>query len=153
MGRQANLVIEPTEVVASDELRRLLIAEVKRQKKPYGLYFTEVEGGYTETDRFSTQGYKLLPVIVYRVFPDGKPDELIRGVDIVGTPLVSLTKVLAADDRYAVFNGICGAESGWIPVSAVSPSLLVQQIEVALREKGDEKPPILPPPPTSPGAR
>lgn len=153
MGRQANLVVEPSEVVTSDELRRLLVAEVKRQKKPYGLYFTEVEGGYTETSRYSTQGYKLLPVIVYRVFPDGRPDELIRGVDIVGTPLVSLTKVLAADDRYAVFNGICGAESGWIPVSAVSPSLLVQQIEVALREKGDERPPILAPPPNAPEAR
>jgi len=150
-ARQANLVVQPSSAVSSDELRRLLIAETKRQKKPYGLLFAEIEGGYTQTERQSTQGYKLMPVMVYRVFADGRPDELIRGVDIVGTPLVSLTKVLAADDRYAVFNGSCGAESGWVPVSAVSPSLLVQQIEVALRDKENDTPPILPPPPNAAG--
>jgi predicted Zn-dependent protease len=146
MARQANLVVEPSHAVTSTELRRLLVAEARRQKKPYGLLFDEIEGGYTETLRDSTQGYKLLPVIVYRVFVDGRPDELIRGVDIVGTPLISLTKVLATDDRYAVFNGSCGAESGWVSVSATSPSLLVQQIEVALRDKGNVRPPILPAP-------
>jgi hypothetical protein len=77
-------------------------------------------------------GFKLLPVMVYRVFVDGRPDELIRGVDIIGT---SLTKILAAGDDFGVFNGSCGAESGWVPVSAVSPSLLLQQIEVATRRK------------------
>ncbi len=150
-ARQANLVVQPSRMVPAAELRRLLVAEAKRQHKPYGLLFAEIEGGYTQTARQSTQGYKLLPVMVYRIFTDGRPDELIRGVDIVGTPLVSLTKVLAADDHYAVFNGSCGAESGWVPVSAVSPSLLVQQIEVALRDKANDKPPILPPPPAAPG--
>jgi predicted Zn-dependent protease len=150
-ARQANLVVQPSEVVPTQRLRELLIAEVKRQNKPYGLMFSEIEGGYTQTERESTQGYKLLPVMVYRVYADGRPDELTRGVDIVGTPLVSLTKVLAADDQYAVFNGSCGAESGWVPVSAISPSLLVQQIEVALREKEHDKPPILAAPPNAPG--
>jgi predicted Zn-dependent protease len=146
MARQANLVVEPSQGFKPVELRQRLIAEVKRQNKTYGLLFSEIEGGYTETGRETMQGYKLLPVMVYRVFSDGRPDELIRGVDIVGTPLVSLSKVLAAGDDYSVFNGSCGAESGWVPVSAVSPSLLVQQIEVALRDKGNEKPPVLPPP-------
>jgi predicted Zn-dependent protease len=146
IARQANLVVEPEQAVKAAELRQRLIAEAQRQKKPYGLLFVEMEGGFTETDRESTQGYKLLPVMVYRVYADGRPDELIRGVDVVGTPLTSLTKVLAAGDDYAVFNGSCGAESGWVPVSAVSPSLLLQQIEVALRDKGKQKPPVLPPP-------
>lgn len=150
-ARQANLVVQPSEVVSAQQLRERLIAEAKRQNKPYGLLFSEIEGGYTQTERESTQGYKLLPVMVYRVYTDGRPDELIRGVDIVGTPLVSLTKVLAADNQYAVFNGSCGAESGWVPVSAISPSLLVQQIEVALREKEHDKPPVLPAPPNAPG--
>ncbi len=132
--------------VPASELRRLLIKEARRQKKPYGSLFAEIEGGYTETVRESTQGYKLLPVMVYRVYTDGRPEELIRGVDIVGTPLISLTKVLAAGDDYEVFNGSCGAESGWVPVSAISPSLLLQQIEVALHDKGNDRPPILPPP-------
>jgi predicted Zn-dependent protease len=146
MARQANLVVQPNQAVSSAELRRMLVLEAKRQKKTYGLVFADIEGGFTETDRVSTQGYKLIPVLVYRVYVDGRPDELIRGVDIVGTPLISLTKVLAADDEFTVFNGTCGAESGWVPVSVTSPSLLLQQIEVALQDKNDETPPILPAP-------
>jgi TldD protein len=148
-ARQANLIVEPSRTVSSSELRRLLVSEARRQNKTYGLVFAEIEGGYAETVRESTQGFKLLPVMVYRVFVDGRPDELIRGVDIIGTPLTSLTKILAAGDDFGVFNGSCGAESGWVPVSAVSPSLLLQQIEVALRDKGSAKPPVLPPPPVS----
>ena len=33
------------------------------------------------------------------------------------TPLVSISKVLATGDDYQVFNGFCGAESGYVPVS------------------------------------
>jgi predicted Zn-dependent protease len=149
-ARQANLVVEPSRAVPRSTLRRQLVSEARRQNKAYGLLFAEIEGGYTETVRESTQGFKLLPVMVYRVFVDGRPDELIRGVDIIGTPLTSLTKILAAGDDYGVFNGSCGAESGWVSVSAVSPSLLLQQIEVALRDKGNAKPPVLPPPPIEP---
>jgi len=29
----------------------------------------------------------VLPLVVYKVYADGRPDELVRGVDIVGTPL------------------------------------------------------------------
>lgn len=145
-SRQGNLVVEAKTAVSFDELRRQLLAEVKRQSKPYGLLFTEITGGFTHTSRNGTQGYKVNPVMVYRIWADGRPDQLIRGVDIVGTPLTGLTKILAAGNDYAVFNGICGAESGWVPVSAVSPSLLIGQIEVALRDKSSSKPPVLPPP-------
>ena len=45
----------------------------------------------------------------------------MRGVDLIGTPLIAFSKITAADDEVGVFNGICGAESGWVPVSAISP--------------------------------
>lgn len=146
VARQANLVVETSRAVSRDELRRELVQEAERQGKDYGLLFAEIEGGFTQTQRFSTQGFKVLPVLVYRVFTDGRPDQLIRGVDIIGTPLTALTTILAAGDDYAVFNGTCGAESGWVPVSAVSPSLLVRKIEVALRDKGSDKSPVMAPP-------
>lgn len=150
VARQGNLIVQPSEVVASTELERRLIAEVVKAKKPYGLVFRRVSGGYTHTTRSGPQAFKVLPLLVDRVYPDGRR-ELIRGVDLEGTPLTVLSKIVAADDAYAVFNGVCGAESGWIPVSAASPSLLVTQIEVARREKGQDKPPVLPAPPlTSP---
>ena len=123
-----------------------LLDEAKRQGKPYGLLFGDISGGFTNTTRTGPQAFKVLPILVYRVYADGRPDELVRGVDLVGTPLASLSRILATGDDYQTFNGFCGAESGWVPVSATSPSLLVQQIEIERRDKGSDKPPVLPAP-------
>jgi len=83
---------------------------------------------------------------VYRIYPDGRPDELVRGTDIVGTPLASFAKILATGDKPEVFNGYCGAESGNVPVSAVSPSILVSEIEIEKKAKSNDRPPLLPEP-------
>jgi predicted Zn-dependent protease len=146
VARQGNLVISSGKTVPYHELRQLLIDECIRQDKPYGLVFDDISGGFTTTGRRGTQSFKVLPLLVHRVYADGRPDEVVRGVDVVGTPLTSFSKILmaAADDD--VFNGTCGAESGSVPVSAISPSILVTEIEVEKRSKGQEKPPILPPP-------
>ena len=53
---------------------------------------------------------------------------------------------MATSDRMAVFNGICGAESGNVPVSAIAPSLLVSEIEVQRKDSSRDRPPYLPPP-------
>lgn len=144
VSRQSNLVVESTRTVPESRLREMLIEEVKRQNKPYGLYFREVTGGYTTTARAGMQAFKVLPVLVYRVYADGRPDELIRGADIVGTPLSSFAKILATSDRPEVFNGYCGAESGTVPVSAIAPAILVSEIEIEKKEKSQDKPPLLP---------
>ena len=106
----------------------------------------EIDGGFTMTGRGGPQAFKVLPIMVYRVYVDGRPDELIRGADLVGTPLTALSKILAASDDYQVFNGHCGAESGFIPVSGISPSLLIEQLEIERKYKGQDKPPVLAPP-------
>ncbi len=150
VARQANLIVDSSKRVPYATLREQLIAEVKRQGKPYGLIFDEIAGGFTMTQAFMPQVFKLKPLRVWRVFPDGRPDELLRGVDLVGTPLTSLERILGAADDDDVFNGTCGAESGWVPVSAISPSLLVQTIEVERNIKEQDKPPVLPPPDRDP---
>jgi TldD protein len=146
VSRQGNLVVEPSLAVPPEELRRLLRDEARRQGKSYGLSFRDISGGFTNTARGGPQAFKVLPILVYRVWVDGRPDELVRGVDLVGTPLSALSKIIAASNDYQTFNGYCGAESGFVPVSATSPSLLVQQIEVERRDKGNDKPPVLPAP-------
>jgi len=143
VSRQSNLIVESTKKVSDQKLREMLIAEIKRQNKPYGLYFEQVTGGYTTTRRNNLQAFTVIPLIVYRVYPDGRPDELLRGVDIVGTPLSSFAKILATSDRMEVFNGQCGAESGAVPVSASSPALLVSEIEVQKKEHSLDRPPLL----------
>ncbi len=143
VSRQSNLFVESSKRVSDQELRRLLIEEVKRQNKPYGLFFDQVTGGYTTTQRRGLQAFTVIPLVVYRVYPDGRPDELIRGVDIVGTPLSSFSSILATSDKRDVFNGICGAESGSVPVSAISPALLVSSIEIQRKERSQDSPPYL----------
>jgi TldD protein len=84
--------------------------------------------------------------MVYKVWTDGRPDELVRGADIVGTPLAAFETIVAAGDEPGVFNGMCGAESGWVPVSAVSPSLLLSKLEIEKAMHERDKPPLLPSP-------
>ena len=145
-SRQSNLIVESTNAVSDAKLRQLLIDEVKRQGKPYGLYFEDITGGFTTTERNGMQAFKVIPVMVYRVYPDGRPDELVRGADIVGTPLASFAKILATSDKTDIFNGYCGAESGFVPVSAVSPAILVSEIEIEKKAKSNDRPPLLPEP-------
>jgi len=145
-GRQGNLIVTSTKTVKDSELRQRFIEEIKKQGKPYGLYFEDIQGGFTLTTRALPQAFQVIPVMVYRVYPDGRPDELVRGVDIVGTPLLSLNTILLTGDTLQVFNGVCGAESGQVPVSAAAPAMLFSEIEVQKKAKGTQRPPILPPP-------
>jgi len=146
VSRQSNLIVESSNSVPEARLRQMLLDEVKKQNKPYGLYFRDITGGFTTTSRAGLQAFKVIPVIVYRVYPDGRPDELVRGTDIVGTPLASFSKILATSDKPEVFNGYCGAESGSVPVSAVSPAILVSEIEIEKKAKSNDRPPLLPEP-------
>lgn len=150
VARQSNLVVESAKQVSRDELKKLLIEQIKAANKPYGLFFDDIEGGFTFTQRILPNAFNVRPTVVYRIYPDGK-EELVRGVDLIGTPLIAFSKILAADDQVSVFNGVCGAESGWVPVSAASPGILVSQIEVQRKEKSQERAPILPAPPQSGG--
>jgi hypothetical protein len=145
VARQSNLIVENSKPVSKDELKKLLIAQLKEQNKPFGLLFDDIEGGFTMTGRMIPNAFNVLPIIVYKVFPDGK-EELVRGVDLIGTPLTVFSKIIAADNETAVFNGICGAESGGVPVSAGGPAILVSQIEVQKKVKSQERSPILGPP-------
>ena len=120
-GRQGNLIVTSTKSVPEAELRKQLIDEAKKQGKPYGLYFEDISSGFAVTQRSSPQAFQVIPLVVWRVYVDGRPDELVRGVSIVGTPLAAMKSILATGDKSEVFNGECGAESGTIPVSAVAP--------------------------------
>lgn len=152
VARQGNLIVSSTRTVTNDQLRAKLIELVKEQGKPFGLLIDDIAGGFTFTGRGQPQAFQVLPLVVYKVFPDGRPDELVRGVDIVGTPLVSLTKIVATGDTPEIFNGYCGAESGSVPVSAVSPAILISEMEVQKKETSTDRPPILPPPAHDPDA-
>jgi predicted Zn-dependent protease len=146
-GRQGNLIVTSSKTVSEDKLREMLKAEARKQGKAYGLYFEDISSGFAVTARRSPQAFQVIPLVVYRVYVDGRPDELVRGVSIVGTPLAALSRIVATGDHQDVFNGECGAESGTIPVSAVAPAMLVSEIETQRQAQGTSRPPIVPPPP------
>jgi TldD protein len=143
-GRQGNLIVTSTNQIPEPELRKRLIEEAKKQGKPYGLYFEDISSGFAVTQRSSPQAFSVVPLVVWRVYVDGRPDELVRGVSIVGTPLAAMKRILVTGDKSEVFNGECGAESGSIPVSAVAPAMLLSELETQRVEQGTTRPPILP---------
>jgi TldD protein len=152
VSRQGNLIVQSSKTVTNAQLRAKLIELIKAQNKPFGLLIDDIAGGFTFTGRGQPQAFQVLPLVVYKVFADGRPDELVRGVDIVGTPLAALTKIVATGDTPEVFNGYCGAESGSVPVSAASPAILTSELEVQKKQSSTDRPPILPPPAHDNGA-
>jgi len=153
VSRQSNLIVESTKMLPEEKLRQLLIEECRKQNKPFGLMFSEISGGSTYTGRSSVNAFNVTPLAVYRIYTDGRPDEMVRGVDLIGTPLTAFGKIIATGSKKEIFNGTCGAESGSVPVSAVSPSILVSEIEVQKKSKSQEKPPVLPPPTKGAGSQ
>jgi TldD protein len=143
VSRQSNLLVQSDQQVTPAKLLDMLRDEIRKQGKPFGLYFESIEGGFTQTGRTAPNAFNVLPTVVYRVYADGRPNELVRGVDLIGTPLAAFGRIVATDNRVEVFNGICGAESGNVPVSAASPALLVSEVEVQKKSQSQESRPIL----------
>lgn len=129
VSRQSNLVVETTKGISLSEMRKMLLKECRKQGKSYGYFFKEVVGGFTVTDRYNPNAFNIFPTLVYRIYADGRPDELVRGVDMIGTPLAMFAEIQAAANDHDTFIGFCGAESGSVPVSATAPSLFVRRIE------------------------
>ncbi len=147
VSRQSNLIVDASETVPFDELVARLKREIRQQGRPFGLYFQNIEGGFTFTGRMVPNAFNVLPNVVYRIYPDDRPMELVRGVDLIGTPLTTFGRILAASRERETFNGMCGAESGMVPVSASAPALLVGEVEVQKKLKSQEGLPVLPAPP------
>jgi len=145
-ARMGNLVVTSSRQVGMAELTRMLVAEAKRQGKPYGLVIRDITGGNTNTASYGYQAFKGTPRLVYRVDAETGKEELVRGVELVGTPLSSVNKLLATGDEVRVFNGFCGAESGFVPVSTVAPAALVSEVELQRVARASERSPILPTP-------
>lgn len=146
MGRMANLFLRSTKRVPIAKLKEMLLDEVRRQGKPFGLIIRDITGGSTNTSNFGYQAFKGQPRLVYRVDAKTGAETLVRGVEMVGTPLTTVSRIVATSDSEGVFNGFCGAESGFVPVSTVAPAVLMSEIELQRTQKAAERPPLLPAP-------
>lgn len=146
VARMGNTIVRASQTVTDARLRAMLLDEVRAQGLEYGILVEEIDGGFTMTGRMMPNAFNIRASASWKVFADGRPDELVRGIDLVGTPFAAFSNVAAAGDTPQVFNGYCGAESGWVPVSGIAPSLLFKRLEFQLKEKAQERPPLLPKP-------
>lgn len=148
ISRMAVMIAESSEPKRMKELKRLLIQEIKNQKKPYGLIIYETSGGETGTTRHEFQGFQGEISYATVIYPNG--DEYpVSGVDFVGTPLQALNNIIAIGDEQEIFNSYCGAESGFIPISTISPAILLSDLELQARSQELVTPFILPRPRTT----
>lgn len=143
VARMANLLVRPTSTVPDASMKKLLLDEVRRQKKPYGIYIKDMTGGNTNTGGDGYQAFKGMSRLVYRLRAEDGREELVRGVELVGTPLSSVNRIVAMGDKAGIFNGFCGAESGYVPVSTVAPAALVGEFELQRTRKNLGRPPLL----------
>jgi predicted Zn-dependent protease len=143
VSRQSNLIVETEKPYTDIQLKEMLIEEAKKQGKEYGYFFAKVAGGFAMIGRWIPNSFNVTPLEVYRIYVDGRPDELVRGVDLVGTPLAMFSQVEAAGDTPGNFAGTCGAESGRVPAGCCSPAIFVKQIEMQKKYKEQNRPPIL----------
>lgn len=148
VARQSNLFVTAEDAESSESLRKMLVKECKKQKKDYGYYFKTVSGGLTNTMNYQPDYFNIFPIEVYRIYVDGRPDELVRGVNLIGTPLIMFSEIIAAGNEYEVFSGMCGAESGSVPVSTIAPAMLVRKVETQNQFSYKPEWPVLPDPET-----
>ncbi len=152
-ARMANLFIQGARPMSQARLFSRFLQEMKKQNKPWGLYVETIAGGNTNTSSYGYQAFKGKPLIAYKVDAATGKKTMVRGVEIVGTPLSAINRIIATSDRYGVFNGYCGAESGSVPVSTVAPEVLFSEMELQRTEDTNERPLILPPPDVPAAAR
>jgi TldD protein len=145
ISRMAVTLVESSEGISEKELRAALITEINRQEKPYGVIIYETAGGETDTSTYDFQAFSGQIMFAALLYPDGS-EIAIRGVDIVGTPLQALSNIMAVGDKPELDNAFCGAESGTIPVSTISPAVLLSTIELQAKEEELFTPFILPSP-------
>lgn len=143
MARMANLIVESSRKVPMKKLKQMLLDEARKQGKPYALIIKDITGGNTNTSSYGYQAFKGQPRLVYRVDTRTGKEELVRGVEMVGTPLTTINKIAATGDELGVFNGFCGAESGYVPVSTVAPAALITELELQRTARANERTPIL----------
>lgn len=134
ISRMGVTIVKGKEPMTAEQLRERLIEEIKAQKKPFGMIVYETSGGETDTTSYNFQAFSGEISYATLVYPDGS-EMVVRGVDFVGTPLQALNNIIAVGDEQVVDNHYCGAESGFIPVTTISPAILLSNLELQAKDE------------------
>jgi len=145
ISRMAVTVIEGKSGLSLRDLREKLIAEIKAQNKPFGMIVYEAASGETDTSSYNFQAFLGDVAFATLIYPNGR-EVCVRGVNFVGTPLQALNNMIAYGNAPVVDNSYCGAESGFVPITTVSPAVLLSNLELQAKDEELVTPYILPRP-------
>ncbi len=146
-GTPTNLIVESKQTVPEASLKQKLIEMVTASGKPYGLIVRKLDfptagpmttlakvfSGASNTGKVRVS----LPLAVYRVYADGR-EELVRNLNFRDLELRALRDLAAVGDRHHVFQYLensalfaqMGAGSYVAECSIISPSLLLEEVEL-----------------------
>jgi hypothetical protein len=161
-----NLIVEVSERQPLEELRRRLLELSGQRGRPYGLVVRKLDfpstASVAEVQRMvarmaQTGGARRVvspPLLVYRVYADGRPDELVRGLQFRDVSVRSLRDIVAAGGEEAVFhyleNGapmaLTGASTFVADSSVVAPGLLFEELQLERAEEEFPRLPLVPRP-------
>jgi len=155
MSRMAHLVVEgrAEQALAWSELEERLLELARAQGRREAMIIRRVHGGETSTQAYDFQVFKGEPAEVWIIDVETRKRRRIRDVELIGTPLAALQRIVAFGGETGVDEGYCYAESGSIPVSGACPALLLSEIELQQRSTTGYHEPLLPPPFADDGSR
>lgn len=155
MSRMAHLVVQgrSERALSWEALEARLLELARQQGRSEAMIVTRIHGGETATGSYDFQVFKGEPAEVWLVDVETGARRRIRDVELIGTPLAALQRVVAFGGEAQLDEGYCYAESGSIPVSGSSPALLLSEIEMQQRSTTGFHEPLLPPPFADDGSR
>jgi len=161
----SNLFVQAKETVTEEDLKKRLIGICEQRGKEYGIIIRRLDfpssasmaelRRQSNSARQSGGGGRLMssPILAYKLYLDGR-EELIRGLQFRGLTARALRDIIAASDQEHLFNflgsnaplSLLGAGGFVTASSVISPSVLVEDIELDQNTAELQKPPIVPPP-------
>jgi TldD protein len=164
-----NLTVRASETKPAADMKKALIDLCEQHNKPYGILIRKLDfPSMASIDEFRgviaggarAGGHPVaLPLLVYKVYPDGK-EELVRGVRFRGLTARSLRDIVAASDESSLFNftdsnaplALVGAGNYTTTSSVIAPAMLFEELELEPIEVEVSNPPIVPAPPIAAGS-
>ena len=145
VARQANFFVLTSKPVSDAKIRKMFIKELRRQNMEYGIYIPEVEDGSNGWDdsksilwqtinkTLSSIGdFRVSFNYAYKVYADGRPDELVNGAQVYSFREAMYKTITAMGAEHEVHNAICNSTSGSIPVSLIAPKSLFKCARLSL---------------------
>jgi hypothetical protein len=155
MARMGNLIVAGAPELAKTraELEAELVSVAKAQGRRYAAIIHRIQAGETSTDSYDFQVFKGELSHVELLDVETGARRRVRDLELIGTPLSALQRIVGYGGELGVDHGHCYAESGSVPVGGVSPAILLSEVELQQGSRTGYHEPLLPPPFADDGSR